>query len=376
MKVPFNIPHTELQSYLNVKDLIESPNLLTKKEYTKLCEEYFEKMYQGYKALMTPSCSKALEIIAITLDFKNGDEIIMPSYNFSAVGSVFALHGATPIFSDIDPETMNISVESIKNNITKNTKAILVMHYAGIGCEMDKIINICKKNNIVLIEDNAQGICCSINGKLLGSFGDFSTISFDSMKNISCNEGGVLLYKDKYYSKISNIYHFGTNREDFEKGIVKQYEWVSKGSKFYISEFNSAILYPLLLLSNIICLERRESWNYMFDLFYEDNHLKQLLPLNSRYKEHNGHIFYIKCKNYYERSRLIDFLKLKGIICMSHYTPMHTSIFVKQNFISDHKSKIIFTKNESEKILRLPIYTSITKKEIEFIKYTIKKFYI
>jgi dTDP-4-amino-4,6-dideoxygalactose transaminase len=373
MKIPFSIPYTHPESIKQVQNIIENPFLINIKHYTKLCAEYFEQLYPGYKALMTPSCTKALEIIAISLDFKPGEEIIMPSFNFVGVGNAFVLHGATLVFGDIDPNTMNITAESIRNNITPNTKAVLVMHYAGVGCEMEEIVNICKRHNLVLIEDNAQGINCRHNNHLLGSFGDFSVISFDSMKNVSCSEGGLILYKEKYHSPISTTFHLGTNREDFEKGLVSHYEWVAKGSKFSMSEYNAAVLYPLLVESENICRQRREMWDYMFDLLYKEERLNSILSISIRDKQHNGHIFWIKCKDENERNDLMKFLDLNGIPANFHYTALHNSKFIKIN--NTITSVCPLTDFESQRILRLPIFNNLSFNEVNRIVSKLLSFY-
>jgi dTDP-4-amino-4,6-dideoxygalactose transaminase len=373
MHIPFNLPFTLPESTLQVQKLVENPALITEKHYSKLCEKYFEDLYPGYKALLTPSCTKALEVVAIALGFNNSDEIIMPSFNFVGVGNAFVLHGAVPVFADIDPDTMNIHPDSIRRSITPKTKAVLAMHYSGVGCDMEDIMDICEEHNLILIEDNAQGIHCQHNRQLLGSFADFSVISFDSMKNISCSEGGVLLYKEKYHHKITVAYHLGTNREDFENGKVSHYEWVAKGSKFYMSEYNAAVLYPLLMCSEEICKERRAIWNMLFDLFYEEELLRKLLPLKIRDKEHNGHIFWIKCENKNERHELIKFLSSKNISSFFHYTPLHLSNF----FLSCQKHSYgqLNTPSESENILRLPIYNKLSSENVKSILASVLSFY-
>jgi dTDP-4-amino-4,6-dideoxygalactose transaminase len=314
---------------------------------------------------MTSSCTKALEIIALSLGLEAGDEVIMPSFNFVGVANSFVLAGANIVFADIEPNTMNICPDSIRRAIGPKTKALLVMHYAGIACEMDAIRAICEEYNLMLIEDNAQGIHCKYKGQLLGSFGDYSCISFDTMKNISCGEGGVLLFKEKHQKKIIEIFDVGTNKKAFENGLVGKYEWVCLGSKYALSEYNAAILFPLLSISEEICNLRREKWDYLYNGFLTKPEISNLLPKKSNAGEHKGHVFFIKCKNIEERDLMIKMLKESGIVGAFHFSPLHSSPYALE-----HKLKIerdIHTTVESDRLLRLPIYSNIEFEELDKI---------
>lgn len=359
---PFNVPYTCPQSFENVRILVENPLLISQKHFSNLCESYFESLYPGYKAFLTPSCTKALEIIAISLDFNNDEEVIMPSYTYVGVANAFATHNAKIVFADINEDTMNICPNSIERAISNKTKAIVIMHYAGVACEIDEIKALCEKHNIILIEDNAQGINCKYNDQLLGSFGDYSVISFDSMKNISCGEGGVLLCKEKYYSKIIEVYHNGTNRVAFENKLANKYEWTTKGSKFYMSEYNAAVLYPLLLESIQICDKRKEQWDKLYNLLENNPKTIRFLPKKIKSSFHNGHIFYIKCSDENERHLLIKHLEKSGILSIFHYTPLHNSIMAKKlNFSIENDEN---TTKQSNRILRLQLNYTISEEEI------------
>lgn len=364
MNIPFIKSNTSINSSEALKDLINDPSKLFDKSYTSQCASYFEKLYPGYKALLLTSCTKAIELIAYSFEFQENDEVIIPSYTFVGIANSINNSGARLVFADLDVKTMNISIQSIKNSIGPNTKALVVMHYAGVACEMEEILRLCIENDIVLIEDNAQGIACKYKGKLLGGFGDFSCISFDTMKTISCGEGGVLLYKEKYHKQIIDVFNNGTNRSDFEKGNASCYEWTRKGSKYALSEYLAAILYPMLLDSETICNNRRNVWDEIYTRLESRPKLRAFLP-KIKDKEHKGHIFYLNCRNIEERDSLIKALKKKGIVSSFHYTLLHLSKYaLEKNFKANGISNAI---NAADCLIRLPIYNQMTLIEIEYL---------
>lgn len=365
MKIPFNISSTSSSSTENVKHLVENPLSISEKFFTKLCIEWFQKVYPEYKALLVTSCTKAMELIALSIDIQEGDEIIMPSFSYVGVANSFANLGAKLVLQDIDPETMNIDSNLLESAITAKTKAVVIMHYGGVACEMKKIVEICKQRNIVLIEDNAQGIGATYHDIPLGSFGDFSCISFDSLKNISCGEGGVLLYKEKFTKSVDVCFENGTNRNDFSEGKVEYYEWVNRGSKFAISEFNAAILYPLLLNTETITDTRKERWQKLYDSIFQEEKIKHLLTPKLLLYNHNAHIFFLKCAHKKERDALMKFLNSKEISCSFHYTPLHSSVQGKK--LGLHLPNDTHTTKESERLLRLPMYNTLTDSNIEYI---------
>lgn len=373
MQIAFNIVKTSDQSVENVKLLVENPKLIINKHFSKKCEAYFEEKYKGYNALMTSSCTKALEIIALTLNISEGDEIIMPSFNFVGVANAFANFGAKLVFIDINPDTMVIDPNQIEESITNKTKAIVIMHYTGVSCDINKVLELSLKYNIPIIEDNAQGITSTYNNQLLGSFGDFSCISFDSLKNISCSEGGVLLVKESHYESVVSVYDNGTDRLAFEQGKVEYFQWIGKGSKYTLSEYNAAVLYPLLLDSEKIVDTRKRIWKSYFEKLIKIGIPKEILPTEVAKNQHNGHIFFIKCRDSYERKKLKKYLNEKGIETHSHYPPLHESTnAISNNFRINNDSH---TSIESHKLLRLPMHCSITNEQIDYIASNLKSFF-
>ncbi|MBX7225896.1 MAG: aminotransferase class I/II-fold pyridoxal phosphate-dependent enzyme [Chitinophagales bacterium] len=373
MLVPFNKLYTASRSASNIKDLIDYPERIYSGFYTKKCIAHFESLYPEYEALMTTSCTAALELIALALDFSKGEEIIMPSYNFVGVANAFALHGAKIVFADIEPHSMNIQAASIESAITKNTKAVLVMHYGGAPCEIEAIRKLCDIHHLILIEDNAQGIGVTHNGRLLGSFGDFSTISFDSQKNISCSEGGLILYKKKFKERIITVFNNGTNKAAFMQGLTPNFEWISEGLKFNMSEYNAAILSALLDEQQHILQERMERWNALFETLEQGWLPNDFLPHHLKNGIHNAHLFYVKCRQTIERDALIAYLSAKGISTQFHYMPLHHSTFAREKgFVMKDDQ---YTTMEAQKLLRLPIYNALSDDEIQYMSASIHAFY-
>jgi dTDP-4-amino-4,6-dideoxygalactose transaminase len=355
----FNIPFTCSDSFDNVKNLIENPILINEGIYQKKCVDWFEQCYPEHSAFMTTSCTRAMELISLSLDLSFGDEIILSPYTYVGVGNAFSNYGAKLVFVDIDASTMNINVSLIEKAITKNTKAIVAMHYASIPCELDKIRAICDKYNVILIEDNAQGIQAFYNKQLLGSFGDFSCISFDILKNISCNEGGVLLCRNEWLDRVDVAYNNGTNKTAFSKGLVKKYEWTNKGSKFGMSEYTAAVLYPLLEKSAEIISERKKIWTSLYNKIIKEEILKDFVPQKLLDIEHNGHLAYLKFKDIEQRNKIIDFLSNDGIPSLFHYIPLDDSVEGRRN--SQTNNICENSLRESNCLLRLPMHNYLTE---------------
>ena len=373
MIIPFNKIYTSSESVANVKDLTLYPERILEQYYTKRCSLHFESIYPEHHAVMVASCTAALELAAISLDFCDDEEIIMPSYNFVGVANAFALHGAKLVFVDIEPNSMNICANAIEKAITNKTKAVLMMHYSGVACEIDKIKDICSRHNLLLIEDNAQGIGVTYKNQLLGSYGDFSTISFDSQKNLSCSEGGILLYKKKYHDTVMTAFDNGTNKQAFSQGLTPSFEWTNKGSKFTMSEYNAAILSALLDEQSTIIEERKEKWFLLYKALSSLTLPRDFLPEHMNYLEHNAHIFFVKCKDMEERKALINHLNNRGIRTMFHYIPLHSSVYAKKHgFILEND---LYTTIESQRVLRLPIYNALSQKEINHLASSIHEFY-
>lgn len=365
MNIPFYQTYTLPQSAENVEYLVRHSERISDRKFTQACKEYFEKLYPGKQALMVNSCTRALELIVYSLNLGKNDEVILPSFNYVGVANAFAQTGAKLVFADIDPAFMNITVESIKPCLTTNTRVVVVMNYAGAGHQLKEIQEFCRSNNLVFVEDNAQGIQSTYEGVPLGSFGDLSCISFDSLKNVSCGEGGVLLYKQEYAKQILTIFNSGTNREAFERGEVEAYEWVTIGSKFAISEFNSAILLPLLLNSEEIIEERRARWDMLYDTLWAHAEFRDFLPRHLKAAGHNAHVFYLKLANESQRNGLMNAFLQAGISSSFHYTPLHSSIMgLSRNYpmpVDD------FTSEQSACLLRLPMFNALSQEQMEYI---------
>ena len=374
--IPFNIPPYVGKELEYVREAMEKNHKICGDgPFTKKCNEWMENKFNVKKVLLTTSCTHATEMAAILADIKEGDEVIAPSFTFVSTVNPFVLRGAKIVFVDIDPRTMNIDENLIENAITEKTKAILPVHYAGVACNMDKIMEIAKKHNLIVIEDAAQGMMSEYKGKPLGSIGDYGCFSFHETKNYSMGEGGALLIKDKEnIEKAEIIREKGTNRSRFFRGQVDKYTWVDKGSSYLPSELNAAYLYGQLESADLIYNDRMNSWNKYKELLQglADKNIIELqyIPKNCK---HNAHMFYIKCKDLEERSALIDYLKKDNIWAVFHYIPLHSSEAGLKfgRFCGEDK----YTTKESERLLRLPLYYGLKEKEIQLVVSKIKEFY-
>ncbi|GHU72183.1 dTDP-4-amino-4,6-dideoxygalactose transaminase [Spirochaetia bacterium] len=373
--IPFNVPPylgTELDY---IQKVLENHKLCGDGQFTKDCHQWFKENTGTIQSLLTTSCTHALEMSAFLADINPGDEVIMPSYTFVSTANAFVLRGAKIIFVDIRPDTMNIDEKIIEAAITPKTKAIVPVHYAGVSCEMDTILDIAHKYNLWVIEDAAQGIGSTYKGKPLGTIGDMGCYSFHETKNISCGEGGALLMQDeKLIERAEIIREKGTNRSKFWRGQVDKYTWVDIGSSYLPSEFNAAYLYMQLQNLNRINNDRIKTWN----LYYEG--LKPLaqkgfieLPVIPEECQHNAHMFYIKLRDIEERSSLIDHLKQCDISAVFHYIPLHSSPAgrIYGCFYGDD----IWTTKESERLLRLPLYYGMNNSDVDSVVVNIIGFF-
>ena len=343
--------------------------------FTQKCNEWFEHNLSCKKAFLTTSCTDALEMAALILNIKSGDEIIMPSYTFVSTASAFALRGAKIIFVDIRPDTMNIDEELIEAAVTEKTKAIVAVHYAGVGCEMDTILKIAQKYNLYVIEDAAQGLGSKYKDKYLGTIGDIGAFSFHETKNITCGEGGAIIINNPDLIEIAEIaLEKGTNRKKFFRGEIDKYSWVNLGSSFLPSELNAAYLYAQLINLESVNQNRLNTCKRYFDGLFELKEAKIMdLPYIPKECKNNGHIFYIKTKDLDERTRLLDYLKKNDIMAVFHYVPLHSAPAGKKfgKFFGEDK----WTTKESERLLRLPLYYGLEEKETLYIINKIKDFY-
>lgn len=344
--------------------------------YTKKSNKWIEDNFNISKALLTTSCTHALEMAAILANIEPGDEVIAPSYTFVSTVNAFVLRGARIVFVDIRPDTMNIDENLIEAAITDKTKVILPVHYAGISCEMDKILSIAKKYNLLVVEDAAQGVMSTYKGKALGTIGDFGCYSFHDTKNYTMGEGGALLIKNPQYQERAEIIREkGTNRSKFFRGHVDKYTWVDIGSSYLPGDLNAAYLYAQLESAHIINENRLTSWaQYNDELKFLAENKKIELPSIPSECKHNAHMFYIKAKNLQERTALMEYLKEKGILTAFHYIPLHSSEAGLK--YGEFRGEDVYTTVESERLLRLPLYYGLESKDISYICENISKFYI
>ena len=375
--IPFNIPPYVGKELEYVKEAMEKNHKICGDgPFTKKCSEWMENKFNVKKVLLTTSCTHETEMTAILTDIKEGDEVIAPSFTFVSTVNPFVLRGAKIVFIDINPKTMNMDENLIEAAITEKTKAILPVHYAGVACNMDKIMEIDKKHNLIVIEDAAQGVMSEYKGKPLGTIGEYGCFSFHETKNYSMGEGGALLINNKKnVEKAEIIREKGTNRSRFFRGQVDKYTWVDKGSSYLPSELNAAYLYAQLENADLIYNDRMNTWNKYKELLQElaDKNLIELQYIPEDCK-HNAHMFYIKCKDLDERTNLINFLKENDINAVFHYIPLHSAEAGLKfgRFHGEDK----YTTKESERLLRLPLYYGLKEKDVEFISSKIKEFYV
>lgn len=374
-KIRFNVPPFTGKEMDYIKQAVDNMKICGDGEFTKKDSEWLEKKTGTSKALLTTSCTHALELAALLCDIKEGDEVIMPSFTFVSTADAFVLRGAKAVFVDIRPDTMNIDENKIEAAITDRTKAIAPVHYAGVACEMDKIMEIARKHNLYVVEDTAQGIMSEYKGQALGTFGDFGALSFHETKNYSMGEGGALLIKDiKMAEEAEIIREKGTDRSKYYRGQVDKYTWQNYGSSYLPSDMNAAYLYAQLEMADEINNFRLARWNQ-----YNEG-LKPLkerglleLPTIPEGCKHNAHMFYIKCKDIKERTALIDALLKDGIYSAFHYIPLHTAP-AGRKFGRFH-GEDVYTTKESERLTRLPMYYGLTEADCDFVINKIKAFY-
>lgn len=373
--IRFNVPPFTGKEMDYIKQAVENQKICGDGEFTKKCNEWLENKTGTTKALLTTSCTHATEMAAILSNIKPGDEVIMPSYTFVSTADAFVLRGAKAVFVDVRPDTMNIDENLIEDAITDKTKAIVPVHYAGVSCEMDKIMEIAKNHNLMVIEDAAQGIMSEYKGKALGTFGDYGCFSFHETKNFSMGEGGALLIRDEENIEHAEIVREkGTNRAKFFRGQIDKYTWVDAGSSYLPSELNAAYLYAQLELANEITADRMNTWNKYYDAFEElENKERIERPFVPTDCKHNAHMFYLKCKDLEERSAFIKFLGENGIMAVFHYIPLHGAPAGK--VFGRFNGEDVYTTKESERLVRLPLYYGLKEDEIEYIIGKVKEFY-
>ena len=378
--IPFNKPYLTGKEMQYIEDAVKSGKISGNGLFTKKCQEFFEKEFGFKKTLLTTSCTDGLEMTAILADIKEGDEVIVPSFTFVSTALAFVRQGADIVFADSYSNNPNIDADQIEALITEKTKAIVVVHYAGVACDMDKIMSIANKHGIIVIEDAAQAIdsyYISKDGtkKALGSIGHLSAFSFHETKNIISGEGGMLcINDDRFIERAEIIWEKGTNRSQFFRGEVDKYSWVDTGSSFLPSEIISAFLWAQIENMKDIQDKRIKIWNCYYEglsSFEPVSIKKPKLPLIPAYATNNAHMFYLVCDNVDDRTKFIQHLKDKGILSVFHYLSLHKSSYYEK--YSTRKSELPNSDMFSDCLVRLPLFYELTDEQVEYIINTIKE---
>lgn len=374
--IPFNIPpYAGKELDYMAQAVLVNKKLCGDGPFTKLCHKHLEEKTGAPKVLLTTSGSHALEMAAILCGIQPGDEVIMPSYTFVSTANAFVLQGGVPVFVDVRPDTMNIDETKIEAAITEKTRAICVVHYAGIGCEMDTIMDIARRHNLKVVEDAAQGVMSTYKGRALGTIGDFGCYSFHETKNYSMGEGGAVLVNDPSCIELAEIVREkGTNRSRFLRGQIDKYTWVEYGSSYLPSELNAAHLYAQLEVEDEINENRLASWQYYHDQLkpLEEQGLLQFLAPPAECA-HNAHMFAVRLKDLAERTAFTKYLKERGIVVSFHYVPLHSAP-AGQRFGRFH-GEDVYTTKESERLTRLPMYYNMTQEDRETVVKAIFDFF-
>lgn len=372
--INFNVPPHVGQEEKYVMEAIANHKICGDGPFCKRCSKWLEDQSGSEKVLLTTSCTHATEMAAILSDIKPGDEIIMPSYTFVSTADAFVLRGAKVVFVDVRPDTMNIDETLIEGAITPKTKAIVPVHYAGVSCEMDTIMDIARRHNLLVIEDAAQGVMSSYKGKTLGTIGDFGCYSFHETKNYSMGEGGALLIKNPdYIERAEIIREKGTNRSKFFRGQIDKYTWVDAGSSYLPSELNAAYLWGQLEMADEVYADRMNSWDLYYKLLTPLAEQGRIgLPVIPEGCKHNAHMFYIKAKDLEERSALIEYLKSCGIGAVFHYIPLHSAPAGRR--FGEFHGEDKYTTKESERLVRLPMYYGLKPEDVEFVVEKVEDF--
>ena len=357
-----------------VKQAIEKGKLCGDGPFTKQCSELLKEQYQSRQALLTTSCTHALEMAAFLAEIEPGDEVIMPSYTFVSTANAFVLRGATIVFVDIEPQTMNIDANKIEAAITEKTKAIVPVHYAGVACDMDKIMAIAKRHNLIVIEDAAQAVNAYYKGQALGTIGDYGCYSFHETKNYSMGEGGAILFSDDSKIEAAEILREkGTNRSKFFRGQIDKYTWVGYGSSYLPSDLNAAYLYGQLLEANKVNDKRHEIYN-RYHKGLADLAMKGAIerPVVPKEVVHNAHMYYIKVADVRVRTKLLAHLKENDIMGVFHYIPLHSSPAGRKfgRFFGED----IYTTSESQRLLRLPLFYNLLLEDVDKVIKAVKEF--
>lgn len=374
--ITFNKPPYTGNEDQYVLEAMRSPKMSGDGPFTQKCQSWFEQNLPCKRALLTPSCTAALEMAAILIDTQAGDEIIMPSYTFVSTANAFVLRGAKIVFVDVRPDTMNIDETKIEAAITNKTKAIVPVHYAGVACEMDSIMDIAQRHNLYVIEDAAQGMMSTYKGKALGTIGHLGAFSFHETKNYtSGGEGGLLIINDKRFKERAEIIREkGTNRSQFFRGMVDKYGWVDIGSSYLLNDLSAAYLWGQLEKTEEINNNRLATWDSYYEALKPLAESRKIeLPTIPEGCQHNAHMFYLKVQDLETRSALIEHLKEQGVLAVFHYIPLHSSKAGKD--LGVFTGEDVYTTSESEKLMRLPMWYGLTNEQIACVTDAVKEFF-
>ena len=372
--IDFNRPAFIGNELEYIKQAVDNRKLCGDGMFTKKCSAWMKDELKAKYSLLTTSCTHALEMAAYLSDIKPGDEVIMPSYTFVSTADAFVLRGAKIVFVDIRPDTMNINEQLIEDAITEKTKVIAPVHYAGVACDMDVIMQIAQKYNLKVVEDAAQGVHAYYKGKALGTIGDFGCFSFHETKNYIMGEGGALLFQDdKYLEKAEILREKGTDRSKFFRGQVDKYTWVDFGSSYLPSELNAAYLYAQLEQADKLDEKRMAAWNLYHEQLakLEDAGLISR-PVVPEYAKHNAHMYYVKVKDLETRTRLISFMREHEIWPVFHYVPLHSASAGRK--FGRFYGEDVYTTRDSERLMRLPMYYELTLDDVTKVTETMYKF--
>ncbi len=373
--VNFNVPICYGNEYEYVKEAIESHKICGDGQFTRKCCEWMEQRFRAKKVLLTTSGSTALDMAALLCGIKPGDEVILPSFTFASTANAFVLAGARLVFVDIRPDTMNIDEGIIESAITEKTKVIAVVHYAGVSCEMDTIMDIAKRHNLKVVEDAAQGVMSTYHRKALGTIGDFGCYSFHETKNYSMGEGGaIVINNEEYIEKAEILREKGTNRSQFFRGQIAKYNWVDYGDSYLPSELNAAYLWGQLQVADEINENRLQTWYRYWNALQPHAEKGAFeLPHIPEGCVHNAHMFYMKCRNLEERTQFIQHMKSQHIGCVFHYVPLHSAPAGLK--FGRFNGEDRYTTTESDKLVRLPMYYGMTEEDCNTVIHGVKDFY-
>ena len=363
--IVFNVPPFTGKEFEYMHEAVNNHKICGDGPFTKKCDEWMEKRFNARKVMLTTSGSSALDMAALLCGLQPNDEVILPSFTFSSTANSFVLAGAKLVFVDIRPDTMNIDEKKIEAAITDRTRVICPVHYAGVACEMDTIMDIAKRHNLLVVEDAAQGVMSTYKGKALGTIGDFGCFSFHETKNYSMGEGGaIVINNEKYIEKAEILREKGTNRSQFFRGQVAKYNWVDFGDSYLQSDLNAAYLWAQLEMADDINNNRLETWNAYYEAFkpLEENGIITL-PTIPEGCVHNAHMFYIKCKDLETRQDYIQFMRSFDIGCVFHYVPLHSAPAGLKFGRFDGEDE--YTTPDSDRLVRLPMYYDMSKEDIQ-----------